>query len=177
MTYRFPPAKGILPPQVNPVEASSLKRVPSFLETLAPPYLDLEMNFEIPESELRFRASRSRGPGGQHVNKTSTRIEALWDVAGSETIPDNQRSRIMRKLATRIDSKGVLHVAASAQRSQLQNRRAAVARMNALVSAALKRRKPRKKTKPPKSAIEKRLREKKRRSQIKRKRGPVKEED
>ena len=133
----------------------------------------MTMPYTIPDDELTFRATRAGGPGGQHVNKTSTKIEVLWDVGRSAALSDTQRQRIMEKLPNRIDADGVLRVAAGARRSQLQNRAAAVARINELVREALKEPKPRKRTKVPKRAREERLAEKKRRSETKHQRKPV----
>lgn len=131
------------------------------------------MPFTIPADEIEFRASRSGGPGGQHVNTTSTRIEARWNVAESAALSERQRQRLLDKLASRLDSRGVLRVVAAARRSQLQNREAAVERLQAIVRDALRVPKPRKKTKPSRAVIEKRLEQKRRRSQRKRERGPV----
>ena len=133
------------------------------------------MPFTIPDDELTFRAARAGGPGGQHVNKTSTKIEALWDVSQSESVSNTQRRRIMDKLSNRIDTSGRLRVAAGERRSQLQNRAAAVERMNELVSQALHVPKPRRKTKPPARARENRLAAKKKRSDLKVKREKVQE--
>ena len=133
----------------------------------------ITMSYTIPDDELTFRATRAGGPGGQHVNKTSTKIEVLWDVGRSAALSDTQRQRIMEKLPNRIDAEGVLRVAAGARRSQLQNRAAAVARINELVREALTEPKPRKRTKVPKRAREERLAEKKRRSETKHQRKPV----
>ncbi len=128
------------------------------------------MTFTVPEAELQFRATRSGGPGGQHVNTSSTRVEVVWDVARSPSLTDAQRERVLRKLSTRIDSRGRLRVAAGERRSQLQNRQAARERLNALVTEALRRPRPRKPTKPSKAAIERRLTEKQRRRQRKQER-------
>ena len=76
----------------------------------------------IPRAELEARASRAGGAGGQHVNTSSTRVELRWNVAASRALDERSRSRILHKLATRIDSEGVLRVVASKRRSQLQNR-------------------------------------------------------
>ena len=130
----------------------------------------------MPLAELEFRASRAGGPGGQHVNKASTRVEVLWDVARSPSLDDGQRERMVRRLKKRIDSSGVLHVIASERRSQLRNRLAAVERLQTIVTAALHEPKPRKRTKPPRSAAEARLRTKQRRADIKRTRGRAEEE-
>jgi ribosome-associated protein len=133
--------------------------------------------FTVPDDELEFRASRASGPGGQHVNKTSTRVEVLWNVRTSAALTDVQRTRVLDKLSNRVDSTGVLRVAASERRSQLRNREAAAMRLNALVQEALRKPRPRKRTKPPRAAIEKRLEEKRRRSDTKQRRGRVKPED
>ncbi len=135
------------------------------------------MPYTIPDDELTFRATRAGGPGGQHVNKTSTKIEVQWDVGRSSTLSDTQRQRIMKKLSNRIDADGVLRVAAGVRRSQLQNRVAAVARMNELVREALTEPKARKRTKVPKRAREERLAEKKRRSEAIQQRKPVERDE
>ncbi|MFQ6046205.1 MAG: alternative ribosome rescue aminoacyl-tRNA hydrolase ArfB [Gemmatimonadales bacterium] len=131
------------------------------------------MAFTVPPEEIEFRASRAGGPGGQHVNRSATRVEARWNVRGSPSISDAQRDRILTKLQSRVDSRGVLRVVADERRSQLRNRQAAVERLNALVRGALRRRRPRKKTKPPAAAVERRLEEKRRRAEAKRRRRPV----
>jgi ribosome-associated protein len=122
----------------------------------------------IPRSELTYRATRSGGPGGQHVNTSSTRVELAWDVERSPSLNDEQRARLREKLANRINTEGVLLLASSEHRSQLQNREAATARLVELVRAALVIPKPRKKTRPSRAQREARLQAKKRRSEIKR---------
>jgi ribosome-associated protein len=122
----------------------------------------------IPRAELTFRATRSAGPGGQHVNTSSTRVELLWDVAGSPSLEEAQRALLLDRLGRRVDSRGVLRLVEARSRSQHQNREAAVERFTALLEAALKPRRVRKKTRPPASLREERLREKKRRSEVKR---------
>ncbi len=135
------------------------------------------MLFKIPDIELAFRASRAGGPGGQHVNKTSTRVEVVWDVAGSGSLADDERERLCQKLASRLDTKGRLRVVSDRYRSQLRNREDAVARLHALVRGALQVPKRRKKTRPSKAAVEQRLRDKRARSDQKRQRGPVRDDD
>jgi ribosome-associated protein len=135
------------------------------------------MAFVVPDTELRFRATRAGGPGGQHVNKTSTKVEALWDVERSPSISDDERRLLMRKLANRIDGDGVLHVTAAARRSQAQNRQAAIDRLNELVTRALEVPPPRKPTNPPASANEARLAAKKRRADVKQMRKPASSDD
>ncbi len=137
----------------------------------------ITMPYTIPDDELTFRATRAGGPGGQHVNKTSTKIEVLWDVGRSAALSESQRQRIIEKLSNRIDADGVLRVAAGARRSQLQNRVAAVARINELVREALAEPKPRKRTKVPQRAREESLEEKKRRSETKQQRKPVERDE
>ena len=125
----------------------------------------------IPVSELKFRFSRSGGPGGQNVNTRDTRVELLFDVAGSASLGPRQRQRLMDKLANRIDGDGVLHVVASDDRTQAANRAQAVERFRALLTEALKPDPPpRRKTKPSAGAKERRLKEKKERSRTKRER-------
>ncbi|HEV2146092.1 MAG TPA: alternative ribosome rescue aminoacyl-tRNA hydrolase ArfB [Longimicrobiaceae bacterium] len=131
----------------------------------------------VPRAELDFRASRSGGPGGQHVNTSSTRVELAWDVAGSPSLTEAQRARILDKLANRISGEGVLQLAASEHRSQHQNREAAVERFVELLRGALHVPKPRKKTRPTRASRERRLQAKKQRSETKRMRGPVRRDE
>ncbi|MFQ5342290.1 MAG: alternative ribosome rescue aminoacyl-tRNA hydrolase ArfB [Anaerolineae bacterium] len=139
--------------------------------------IQITNTLSIPLSELSFRFSRSSGPGGQHVNKSETRVELLFDVANSPSLTDVQRERVMRRLTSRIDGAGVLHVTSQATRSQKQNRDLAIARFTRLMRKALERPKKRRPTKPSRQAKERRLRAKKRRSEIKRyRRKPAAEE-
>jgi ribosome-associated protein len=130
----------------------------------------------IPLAELSFRFSRSSGPGGQHVQKSSTRVELLFDVANSPSLSESQRARVLERLSGYIDSAGVLRLVAQSERSQLRNREEAVTRFQTLMRRALKRRKRRKPTRPTAASKERRLREKRRRSEIKQKRGKVRKE-
>ena len=125
----------------------------------------------IPRAELEARASRAGGAGGQHVNTSSTRVELRWNVAASRALDDRSRARVLHKLATRIDSEGVLRVVASKRRSQLQNREQAEERLVELVREALAVPKPRRKTTPTRASKEKRLESKKRNAERKRDRG------
>lgn len=115
------------------------------------------MKFTIPSEELQFRATRSGGPGGQHVNTSSTRVEVRWNIAASPSLSDRQRERLLQRLPTRIDRHGVLRVVAAARRSQHQNRQAALERLQDLVDRALAEPRPRKKTKPSRAARRARL--------------------
>lgn len=131
----------------------------------------------IPPSELRFRFSRSSGPGGQHIQKTSTRVELLFDVANSPSLTDSQRARVLDRLSGYIDSAGVLHLFSQSARSQLRNREEVVERFQVLMRHALRRRKRRKPTRPSTASRERRLRKKRERSQLKRMRGTVRDID
>ncbi len=122
---------------------------------------------EISEDSVLFRFSRSGGPGGQNVNKVSSRVTVLFDVEGYGGFSDGQKRRILRVLRTRADKEGRVRVASQKYRTQRANRRAAMGRLNELVTEALKTRKRRKKTGVPKWAKEKRLEEKKKRSDLK----------
>lgn len=129
----------------------------------------------IPLGELGYRASRSGGPGGQHVNTSSTRVELTWNVAGSAAFTEELRDRLLARLGNRIDSSGVLRLTASGSRSQWRNRQDVTERFCRLVADALREPKPRKRTRPPRAATEARLREKRQRSNLKRDRGPVRD--
>ena len=133
-----------------------------------PDSLTITPEISIPRGELTYRATKSGGPGGQHVNTSSTRIELLWDLSRSRSVSDEQRERLRAKLASRLDSDGMVRVVASDRRSQQQNRAAADERLVALVRHALHVPKKRRKTKPPAAAKERRIKEKKLRSERKR---------
>jgi len=124
----------------------------------------------IPRDELTFRATRSGGPGGQHVNTSSTRIELVWNVATSQSVTGAQRSHLMKRLASRLDSAGELRIVAQDERSQLRNRDAAIARFRDVVARALVVPKLRKPTRPSRAAKAARLDDKKKRGALKRER-------
>lgn len=124
-------------------------------------------NLSIPLAELEFRFAASSGPGGQHVNKTETKAILLFDVAHSPSLNEAQRTRLMQKLANKLDKNGVLQLQVQESRSQGQNKETAVSRFQQLLAQALKRPKPRRKTTPSPAAREKRLQEKKQHSQKK----------
>jgi len=128
---------------------------------------------QIPESELRFTASRGGGPGGQHVNKVASRVTLYFDVSKSPSVDESDRARIMRMLANRLTNDGVLQISSHASRSQAANREALVHRFEQLLRGALARRKKRRKTRPTRGSKERRLEGKKQRSQVKRRRGKV----
>jgi len=122
----------------------------------------------IPTDELEERFSTSSGPGGQHANKASTRAELTWNIESSSVLGPRQRERLRSRLASRLDSNGVLRVASEKHRSQLRNREEARTRLAELVDRALKVERPRVKTKPTRAGKERRLQQKRRRSEIKR---------
>lgn len=122
----------------------------------------------IPRAELSFRASRAGGPGGQHVNTSSTRVELLWDLAQSTAVSDEVRARLIGKLSARLDAEGMVRVVASDRRSQAQNREAARERLAKIVRQALVVPKKRRRTRPTAASREERLRDKRHRSERKR---------
>ena len=132
--------------------------------------LSIQKGLVIPGGELTMTASKSGGPGGQHVNKTSSRVTLEWDVTNSTVLNDSDRRRVLARLATYINAEGILKVSSSENRSQLRNREDARERLAELLKAALKRPKRRKKTKPSLGAQRRRLEAKKKRSQIKKSR-------
>jgi ribosome-associated protein len=122
----------------------------------------------VPERELRWRFSRSSGPGGQSVNTTDSRVELSLDLSSTTALGPVQRARVLERLHRRL-ADGVLTVTASAQRSQLQNREAARERLAAILASALAAPPPtRRPTRPSRGAVERRLADKKRRAQTKR---------
>ncbi|GAA1059249.1 alternative ribosome rescue aminoacyl-tRNA hydrolase ArfB [Agromyces bracchium] len=136
------------------------------------PGLRVDARLTIPESELSWRFSRSSGPGGQGVNTADSRVELVWDVAGSAVLSAVQRDRLLTSLSGRLVD-GVLTITASEHRSQLRNRDAARARLAILVADTLRPPSPpRRPTKPSRGSKERRLEAKKRRTDVKRLRRP-----
>jgi ribosome-associated protein len=135
-------------------------------------HLAVSPTLRLPLAELEYRASRSGGPGGQHVNTSSTRVEVWWDVAGSSALTEQQRARLLARLATRLDSTGRLRLVSSGSRSQLRNREDVTQRLRDLVARALEVPKARKRTRPSRSAKAARLEAKRRRAATKRERRP-----
>lgn len=122
----------------------------------------------LPRSELSLRATRSSGPGGQHVNTSSTRIELVWDVAASPSLDESMRATLLRRLASRLDTSGRLRLVSQAERSQFRNREEVVERLTRMIAAALVEPKVRRATKPTKGSKERRITAKKRRGALKR---------
>lgn len=124
-----------------------------------PPETDLTINatLAVPLAELHFQFSRSGGPGGQHVNRTESQVELTFDVLASPSLTETQRGRILHKLKSYIDTRGVLHLTSQTTRSQHRNREEVVERFQHLLERALyvpKRRIP---TRPSLGAQERRL--------------------
>jgi len=117
---------------------------------------------ELPLSEIDFRTSRSSGPGGQHAQKTETRVEALFDVERSEALSDAQKRRVLNRAGA------MIRAVAQDERSQARNRELAVERLVAQLREALHVPRKRRSTKPSQAAVERRLDEKRRRSRLKR---------
>ncbi|MDX6273532.1 MAG: ribosome-associated protein [Frankiales bacterium] len=137
--------------------------------------LQVRAGLVIPDDELRWRFSRSSGPGGQGVNTADSRAELSFDVERSPSLGPTHRARALERLSGRLVD-GVLTIAASEHRSQLRNREAALARLaTVLAEATAPPPRPRRPTKPSRAATQRRIDEKKRRGQVKRLRRP--EED
>ncbi|MFT4800447.1 MAG: ribosome-associated protein [Flavobacteriaceae bacterium] len=119
------------------------------------------MNAETLINEFEFKAIRSSGPGGQHVNKTSSKIVVSFQLQNSNGLEENEKERLLKKLVTKISSDGYLKLSCSETRSQHQNKVIVIDRMLKLLQLNLKIKTPRKKTKPSRSSIEKRIQTKK----------------
>jgi ribosome-associated protein len=117
--------------------------------------------------ELIFSASRSSGPGGQNVNKVNTKITLKFDVIHSEILTEDEKGIILKKLASQITKEGVLVLAAQDKRSQLENKEAAILKFDKLMVKAFEKKKIRRASKPSKTAIQKRITNKKQRSEKK----------
>ena len=135
--------------------------------------LDITPTLRVSRSELTFRASRASGPGGQHVNKTASRIELWWHPASSAALDAAQLARVLERLAARLDGEGWLRIVAAEERSQLRNREAATERFRTLLAAAVRVPRARRKTRPSKAAKAARLAGKRRRADTKARRRPV----
>ena len=130
--------------------------------------IPINETLSVLESELQFRFSTGGGPGGQHVNKTATRVTLLFDVANSPSLDEETRVRLLDRLASRLDRRGLLHIDVHESRSQWQNRATAVARFQRVLAEALVEQAERRPTRPTRQSRQQRLEEKKRRSAVKR---------
>lgn len=130
------------------------------------------MNIDVLLTELIFKTMRSGGPGGQHVNKTESKVEVAFHIEDSKALSDAEKERLQLRLGHRISADGELLVQCSDTRSQHRNKKIAIDRLIELLQQHLKVFKPRKKTKPSRSAIERRLKAKKRQTLKKKNRRP-----
>ena len=126
--------------------------------------IQVTRSVSIPRSEIELRFSRSSGPGGQHAQKSDTRVEATFDVAASQGLSETQKRRVLAKAGP------VLRAVAQDERSQWRNRELATERLVASLREALRVPRRRRPTRPSKAAVERRLEQKRRRSQLKRRR-------
>jgi ribosome-associated protein len=132
------------------------------MDDMAGESISVTRTVELPLSEVDFRTSRSSGPGGQHAQKTETRVEAVFDVESSTALSDMQKRRVVARAGP------VLRAIAQDERSQARNRELALERVAAQLREALRVPRKRRPTKPSQAAVERRLEEKRRRSRLKR---------
>ncbi len=111
--------------------------------------------------EVVFKTSRSGGKGGQNVNKVATKVELIFHIQNSLSLSDEQKQRLLDKLSGMLDSEGFLHIVSQASRSQLENKKIAITKFIKLLKSAFVDKKPRKATQPTKTAVEKRIKNKK----------------
>jgi len=128
----------------------------------APESIRVTLSVVLPRAEIELRTSRSSGPGGQHAQKSETRVEALFDVEASSALTDGQKRRVLAKAGP------VLRAVAQDERSQLRNKELATDRLVAMLRQALHVERKRVPTKPTKAAKERRLDDKRRRGEVKR---------
>ena len=130
--------------------------------------MDLSINPMIDlSSECEFQTSRSSGPGGQNVNKVNTKVELRFNIPNSELLNDEQKEKLLLKLAGKITSEGILIVSSQRYRSQLSNKEEAILKFQKLIAAALAQKKKRKATRPTQTSIENRLINKRIKAEVK----------
>lgn len=139
--------------------------------------IDLAPGITIDDSELHEEFVRASGPGGQHVNKSSTAVQLRFNVRESPSLPNDVRARILRRLGSRLTAQGELVIVAQEHRSQARNRAEAVARLAALLEDAARAPKKRKKTRPTRASQQARVEQKRKRSATKQLRGRVRNGD
>lgn len=124
-------------------------------------------HYELLKQELIYKAVKSSGPGGQHVNKTASKVIVQYDIPQSAAISQEEKTLLLEKLSSRLTNEGILIMDSSESRSQHKNKELVTERILEVIAGALKRQKPRKKTRPTKASKLKRLHEKKAKSAIK----------
>ncbi len=129
--------------------------------------VEINPDLKIPIEELSFSAVRSSGPGGQNVNKVSTKVRLEFDVEKSPSLNDEQKELIKKRLPGRISGEGILRVSSQKTRQQASNREDVIRRFAGMIAGALQERKVRKKTRVPKTSRKERLEEKKKRGFLK----------
>jgi ribosome-associated protein len=134
--------------------------------------LKINKDTQILPDEIRWEFSRSSGPGGQHVNKVSSKVTLVFDLNTTDSLTENQKSRLKCELKRFIDKNGFMRVNVEEERSQHKNRKIAVTRFIELLSEALKPCKQRKQTAVPKRSDEKRLTQKRKKARLKEQRQP-----
>jgi ribosome-associated protein len=140
-------------------------------------WLDAGPALRIPRSEVTYRATRAGGPGGQHVNTSSTRIELWWSLAASTAPTEAQRTRLRARLGRRVDAEGWLRLVEAGSRSQARNRETVTARFAELLARAVEPPKPRRRTRVPAGEKARRLETKRMRGTLKRQRGRLPADD
>ena len=128
----------------------------------------MKPDIHLLHTELSFKTSRSGGSGGQNVNKVSTKVLLEFDVVNSKVLDETQRETLQAKLASKINSEGMLQVVSQTERTQLKNKKIALEKFNLLLTKCFLVRKERKATKVPKAVKEKRLNDKRIKSELKR---------
>ena len=128
----------------------------------------------IPEKEIEIKFVRSSGPGGQNVNRRATKAQLRWNINESQTFNKEQKKQIYRQFPSLITKNGDIIIESQEERFQEQNKKTVIRRLNELINKALKKKKKRIQTKPSKAAKERRLKEKKRKSEIKKSRQKIK---